>query len=98
MNSISEEMLLRDNLKYKFEEIAPDQDSYWKCTDSDYGIEDYDFINIDELKQEIEKATGVGQECAKHMAVESFKRHFENDIKKSCEEQKIEIPDFVYRL
>ena len=40
MNSISEEMLLRDNLKYKFEEIAPDQDSYWKCTDSDYGIEE----------------------------------------------------------
>lgn len=98
MNSISEEMLLRDGLKYKFEEITPEQDSYWKCTDSDYGVEEYDFVEVDELMKKIEKATRVCSECAKCMAVEAFQRQYIYANKKSNEKQEIEIPDFVYRL
>lgn len=98
MSLISEEMFLRDNLQYKFEEIETGQDSYWKSTELDYGIEDYDFEDVNELKQKIKKVTGVGSECAKQMAVEAFKRHFNKVINEDGEEQEIEVPDFVYRL
>lgn len=98
MDSISKEMFLRDKLEYNFEVIEQETNSYWKHTEVEYGIENYSFENVEELKEKIEEVTGIGSECAKRLAVEAFMRYFENIKKEKSEIQEISIPDFVYRL
>lgn len=98
MNSISEEIFIEDSLEYRFEEIDHAQESYWKYTKMDFGIEEYDFENIEELKNKIVEMTGISIECAKCIAVEAFKRYFCNTYRKKEEEPQINLPDYVYRL
>lgn len=98
MNLINVEIFMKDSQDYRFEEIDHTQESYWKYTEMDYGIEEYAFENIEELKDKIVGMTGVGIECAKCMAIEAIKRYFCNTVEKREEEQQINLPDFVYRL
>ena len=98
MNSISEEMLTEYNLEYKLERIEQGADSYWKPTRLEYGIDEYAFENVEELKKRIEEMTGISTKLAKRLAVETFIRYFENVKKGKNEIQEICIPDFVYRV
>ncbi len=87
------------NQSYQFEKIDVPQESYWKYTESDYGIEEYDFSDIGQLEKKIEENTGINYETAKCMAVEAFRIYYtDSDRAEKSVNREVDMPEFVYRM
>lgn len=96
---ISEEEILNNGIKWKFDEINFEQESYWKQSEADYGIEEYSFEDVSELKSKITEKTEVCPETAKCLAIEAYMRYYGSSCRdKEQKDRASALPDFVYML
>lgn len=99
MHLISEEKILNDNVKWEFDKIDVEQESYWMQSKANYGIEEYSLEDVSDLGNRIAEIAGICPETAKCLAVEAFRGYYGNGGQKKEQENRASaLSDYVYML